>query len=92
MSKPKGTGVEAGDLDFHALRHTSATLFTANGANTAKVQQLLGHKTRDMAERYTIKSAIDVKEELEKQEPVFPSETWTDIGADSPDFGGLSGA
>ncbi|QYY34907.1 hypothetical protein [Ruficoccus sp. ZRK36] len=40
-----------------------------------------------MAERYTIKSAIDLKEELEKLEPVFPSETWTDIETSFADQG-----
>lgn len=79
---------EIGDLDFHALRHTSATNFTANGANSAQVQQLLGHKTRAMAEHYTIKSGIDVSAELSKQEPVFIPEAWTDIGTDFPDFWG----
>ena len=79
---------EIGDLDFHALRHTSATLFTANGANSAAVQKLLGQKTRAMAERYTIQSGVDVQPELAKLPPVYTPESWTDIWTGLPDFCG----
>jgi integrase len=38
------------DLHFHAPRHTTAT---ALAASDAEIQTLLGHQTRQMAERYT---------------------------------------
>ena len=79
---------EIGDLDFHALRHTSATVFTANGANSAAVQKLLGQKTRAMAERYTIYSGVDVQPELAKLPPVYSPDSWTGIWTGLSDFSG----
>jgi len=79
---------EIGDLDFHTLRHTSATVFTANGANSAAVQKLLGQKTRAMTERYTIYSGVDVQPELAKLPPVYSPNSWTGIWTGLPDFSG----
>ena len=77
-----------GDLDFHALRHTCATMFTTDGNSTAVVQSLLGHKTRDMAERYTIQSAVKVDAALSNRKPIFGDENYTDICTDFADFSG----
>ena len=81
---------EIGDLDFHALRHTSATMFAANGAPVAIRQKLLGHKTSAMTDRYTIDNGINVAAELDKMEPLYEGKTWTGIWTDSPDFSGHS--
>ena len=83
-------GTEIGDLDFHALRHTSATMFAANGAPVAIRQKLLGHKTSAMTDRYTIDNGINVAAELEKMEPLYEDNSWTDIGTGFADFSGHS--
>ncbi len=83
---------EIGQIDFHAFRHTTATLFSQIGAPTAFVQMLLGHKTRAMADRYTVKNGLDFSGELSKLEPVFKDRKWTGIWTDSPDFSGHSEA
>ena len=44
------------DLHFHGLRHTTATALAELGASDAEIQALLGHQTRQMAERYTKKA------------------------------------
>lgn len=77
---------DSGDLDFHALRHTHATMLSASGAPTAVVQQLLGHKTRAMAERYTIQSGLNVDSALNNLKDVFETEKCTGL----PDFSGHS--
>lgn len=44
------------DLHFHGLRHTTATALADLGGSDAEIQALLGHQTRQMAERYTKKA------------------------------------
>ena len=41
---------------FHGLRHTTATALAELGGSDAEIQALLGHQTRQMAERYTKKA------------------------------------
>lgn len=38
---------------FHDLRHTCATILLQSGIDLYKVQQLLGHKSPIMTQRYT---------------------------------------
>src|SRR5262245_3716587 len=44
------------DLHFHGLRHTTATALADLGGSDGEIQALLGHQTRQMAERYTKKA------------------------------------
>ena len=57
--KPVGTGwyaaraaAKRGDLHFHDLRATGATLWAQNGATDAEVQAFLGDSTPQAAQRY----------------------------------------
>jgi integrase len=43
-------------LHFHGLRHTAATALAELGGSDSEIQALLGHQTRQMAERYTKKA------------------------------------
>jgi integrase len=45
------------DLHFHGLRHTTATALAELGGSDSEIQALLGHQTRQMAERYTKKAS-----------------------------------
>src|SRR5262249_42570010 len=44
------------ELHFHGLRHTTATALAELGGSDSEIQALLGHQTRQMAERYTKKA------------------------------------
>lgn len=41
-----------GDVTFHTLRHTAASHFSMQGANTNALMSLLGHKTHSQSSRY----------------------------------------
>lgn len=45
------------DFHFHGLRHTTATALAELGGSDGEIQALLGHQTRQMAERYTKKAS-----------------------------------
>ncbi|NIA08308.1 MAG: tyrosine-type recombinase/integrase [Nitrospiraceae bacterium] len=49
------TRLKAGleDVHLHDLRHTAATYLLANGVDVRTVQEILGHKTLAMVQRYT---------------------------------------
>lgn len=40
------------DFRFHDLRHTTASYLAQNGATTAEIGEVLGHKTLNMVKRY----------------------------------------
>jgi integrase len=44
---------ELKDFRFHDLRHTTASYLAMNGASSAEIMAVLGHKTPQMAKRYT---------------------------------------
>ncbi|SFO33821.1 tyrosine-type recombinase/integrase [Nitrosospira briensis] len=44
---------ELKDFHFHDLRHTTASYLAMNGASTAEIAEILGHKGLHMANRYT---------------------------------------
>ena len=48
-----GTRVVEGTLSFHSLRHNFATMLAEGGVSEALRMELAGHKTADMARRYT---------------------------------------
>lgn len=43
---------ELEDFRFHDLRHTAASLFASGGCDIMSLQNLLGHKTIEMTQRY----------------------------------------
>lgn len=43
---------ELEDFKFHDLRHTAASYLAMNGATTAEIAEVLGHKTLQMVKRY----------------------------------------
>ncbi len=50
------TALEAAQVEnfrFHDLRHTAASYLAMNGATLAEIAEVLGHKTLQMAKRYT---------------------------------------
>ncbi len=44
---------EIEDFKFHDLRHTAASYLAMNGATTAEIAEVLGHKTLQMVKRYS---------------------------------------
>jgi integrase len=44
---------ELTDFRFHDLRHTAASYLAMNGATTAEIAEILGHKTLQMVKRYS---------------------------------------
>jgi integrase len=47
----QAAGIE--DFRFHDLRHTAASYLAMNGATTAEIAAVLGHKTLQMVKRYS---------------------------------------
>lgn len=43
----------SGDVQFHGLRHSSASRMAEAGASDSQIQAVTGHKTRQMVEHYT---------------------------------------
>jgi integrase len=65
-------GLGLANLHFHGLRHTTATALAELGGSDAEIQALLGHRTRQMAARYTKKArqkrlAASAVEKLEER-------------------------
>lgn len=52
------------DFRFHDLRHTTASYLTQGGAGLAQVADALGHKTLEMAKRYSHQSGEHVRATL----------------------------
>ena len=44
---------EIEDFRFHDLRHSAASYLAMNGATTAEIAAVLGHKTLQMVKRYS---------------------------------------
>ena len=47
------TAIEIKNFRFHDLRHSAASYLAMNGATMADIAEILGHKTLNMAKRYT---------------------------------------
>jgi integrase len=55
LRSPWETAIKRAGLDnfhFHDLRHTAASYFAMNGASSAEIAEILGHKTLQMVKRY----------------------------------------
>ena len=57
-------GIE--DFRFHDLRHTAASNLAMNGATTAEIAAVLGHKTLAMVKRYSHLSDEHVRDVVER--------------------------
>jgi integrase len=53
-----------GSFRFHDLRHTTASYLTQGGAGLAQVADALGHRTLEMAKRYSHQSSEHVRATL----------------------------
>lgn len=49
-------------INFHALRHSFASLLSAKGVNIQKIQHLLGHANSSMTERYSHLNQNDLRD------------------------------
>ena len=64
-----------GGLVWHSLRHTFASRLAMKGTDLLTLQQLLGHKTLAMVQRYAhlspshLKSAVKVLDNWNKPKP-----------------------
>lgn len=63
----KQAGLE--DFRFHDLRHTWASYAAMNGATTAEIAAVLGHKTLVMVKRYSHLSDEHVRDVIERMAP-----------------------
>jgi integrase len=60
------------DINFHSLRHTFGSLLKQNGVDLKTIQELLGHKTREITSKiYTHISVKNKKEAAEKIDQIF---------------------
>ena len=60
-------GAAAGlELSPHTLRHTAATRWVRAGTDLVTVAELLGHATPDTIRRYTLLSADDLADAVER--------------------------
>jgi integrase/recombinase XerD len=67
----RDTGLAVGvDVYPHLLRHTSATVWAAQGASAHQIQQLLGHSTLAMSLRYVHLGPEALREANQKFSPV----------------------
>lgn len=64
----KAAIAEAGvaDFRFHDLRHTAASCLAMNGATTAEIAAVLGHKTLAMVQRYSHLTDQHVRDVVER--------------------------
>jgi integrase len=66
----KRAGIE--DFTFHDLRHCAASYLAMNGASLAEIAEILGHKSLEMAKRYTHLSEHHTSTVLERMnEAIF---------------------
>lgn len=56
---------EIKDFRFHDLRHTAATRMLENGADIRTVQEILGHSSVSVTERYTHTNAMKKRSAIE---------------------------
>jgi integrase len=68
--------------DFHALRHTYLTLGGRAGIDLRTLQELAGHSTADLTERYTHVRLLDLAGAVEKLPSFLP--THDDAGGRQP--------
>lgn len=69
-------------IDFHALRHTFATLAAMRGVDHLTLMRLMGHKTPSMTLRYIeIADAHQAKYQEQAMEGIFPKELTGERGA-----------
>lgn len=72
---PKRIGHRLEKIDFHALRHTFATLAAMRGVDHVTLMRLMGHKTLSMTLRYIeIADAYQAKHQEKAMEGIFPDE------------------
>ena len=57
---------EITDFRFHDLRHSCASYLAMNGATTAEIAAVLGHKTLEMVKRYSHLSDEHVRDVVER--------------------------
>jgi integrase len=57
---------QVNELSFHSLRHSLVTLLKATGASNSMAQQIVGHDSAAVSERYTHLSASDTTESISK--------------------------
>jgi integrase len=71
---------EAGitDFHFHDLRHSAASYLAMNGATTAELAEILGHKTLAMVKRYSHLSQSHTSKVLERMTTAIFAEPETD--------------
>jgi integrase len=62
------------DFRFHDLRHSAASYLAMNGATSAEIAEVLGHKTLQMVKRYAHLSDQHVSNVVRRMnEKIFPS-------------------
>lgn len=72
---PKRKGHHLEKIDFHALRHTFATLAAMRGVDHLTLMRLMGHKTASMTLRYIeIADAHQAKYQEQAMQGIFPKE------------------
>jgi site-specific recombinase XerD len=64
------SGLKGIKLSPHILRHSSATLFLANGGSITDLQAVLGHKSPITTQRYTHLNVQDIQQRHAKFSPV----------------------
>lgn len=74
------------DFRFHDLRHTTASLFPSRGCDVITLQNLLGHKTLAMTQRY----AHLIPDKHEKTRKIM-QEFWSELGDTLCDTVGVFG-
>jgi integrase len=80
MKALKRAGIEG--FRWHDLRHTFASRLVMKGVDTSTVQELMGHKTLAMTQRYAYLSPahqLDAVQRLNRK----PTDTSTDTGTDA---------
>lgn len=66
---------EIEDFRFHDLRHSAASYLAMNGATTADIAEVLGHKTLQMVKRYAHLSDQHISDVVEKMnQKIFSSQ------------------
>jgi integrase/recombinase XerD len=66
----KSKGITGHRVSFHTLRHSFATLYIANGGDPMRLQQLLGHSTLAMTQKYVSLQTRDLSNVHEQFSPL----------------------